>query len=178
MKKLVIVINGRGGVGKDTLCDLAATRYAVTNLSSITPIKELAARCGWAGEKTDKARRFLSDLKRLLIAYNDYPTTWAAAQYRTFLAGDDQILFMHIREPEEIDKFVRATHGQAKTLLIRGGRRDAQRASAYGNPSDDGVEDYAYDYYYVNDAPLDQVREEFLAFLDRVYEKDSAVLTE
>ena len=29
MKKAVIVINGAGGVGKDTLCDLAAKHFKV-----------------------------------------------------------------------------------------------------------------------------------------------------
>ena len=47
MKKAVIVINGAGGVGKDTLCDLAAKHFNVYNVSSITPIKEIASLCGW-----------------------------------------------------------------------------------------------------------------------------------
>ena len=42
--KLTIVINGMGGVGKDTLCRFAAERYKTENISSITPIKELAMR--------------------------------------------------------------------------------------------------------------------------------------
>lgn len=36
MKKIVIIINGNGGVGKDTLCDFAAEKYKVTNVSAIT----------------------------------------------------------------------------------------------------------------------------------------------
>ena len=42
MLKTIIVINGAGGVGKDTLCNIAARHFAVWNISSITPIKELA----------------------------------------------------------------------------------------------------------------------------------------
>ena len=169
MKKLVIVINGRGGVGKDTLCDFAAKHFSVMNVSSITPVKELAAQCGWAGEKTDRARRFLSDLKALLIAYNDFPTVWAKRRYEEFLAGDAEIMFLHVREGEEIAKFVAATEGRAKTLLIRPGKRDAERA-AYGNVSDDCVEMYAYDYYYVNDLPLEKAEADFVAFLRGIYE--------
>ena len=55
MSKVAIVINGPGGVGKDTLCELAARHFKVRNVSSITPIKEIAAMCGWHGEKDDKA---------------------------------------------------------------------------------------------------------------------------
>ena len=146
MKKLTLVINGRGGVGKDTLCEAAAARYRVMNVSSITPIKELATACGWKGEKTDRARRFLADLKALTAAYNDYPTAWITERYRDFLAGEDDILFVHIREGEEIRKFVAATKGEAKTLLVRADRRMA--AHTYGNASDDMVENYSYDYYF------------------------------
>ena len=163
MKKLTLVINGRGGVGKDTLCEVAATRYRVMNVSSITPIKELAAACGWQGEKTDRARRFLSELKRLTAEYNDYPTAWITARYREFLEGDSEILFVHIREGEEIRKFVAATGGEARTLLVRADRR--MPAHTYGNAADDLVEAYAYDYYFDNDAPAKEAGEAFLAFL-------------
>ena len=163
MKKLTLVINGRGGVGKDTLCDAAATRFRVMNVSSITPIKELAAICGWSGEKTDRARRFLADLKALTSAYNDYPTNWITERYRDFLAGEDEILFVHIREGEEIRKFVDATGGEAKTLLVRADRRMA--AHTYGNASDDLVESYSYDYYFDNDDAPEVAAEKFLALL-------------
>ena len=164
--KLTIVINGKGGVGKDTLCRFAAERYKTENVSSITPIKELAAACGWQGEKTDRARKFLSDLKALTAAYNDYPTAYLSDRYRAFLSSDDELLFVHIREPEEIRKFVSATDGAAKTLLIRGGERCER--GAYGNASDDGVENYPYDYVFVNDRPLDETRAAFLDFLDGI----------
>ena len=89
MKKTVIVINGRGGVGKDTLCDFARAHFKVKNISSITPIKEIAAQCGWDGKKDNKSRKFLSDLKKLCVEYNDYPTVWALGQYKDFLLTDE-----------------------------------------------------------------------------------------
>ena len=64
MNKAVIIINGAGGVGKDTLCDAAATSYKTRNISTITPIKEIAAQCGWNGAKDNKSRKFLSDMKK------------------------------------------------------------------------------------------------------------------
>lgn len=163
MKKTVIVINGAGGVGKDTLCSFAEKHFKVMNVSSITPIKEIAAMCGWQGEKTDKARKFLSDLKALSIEYNDFPTLWAMKKYKEFLESDNEIMFLHIREGVEIEKFVRATDGKAKTLLIRGGSRMTK--SNYGNASDDLVENYPYDYYFVNDKSLEEAELEFINFL-------------
>ncbi len=168
MKKLAIVINGCGGVGKDTLCQLASKHFAVQNVSSVTPIKELAAVCGWNGSKDRRSRKFLSDLKRICASYNDYPNRWVHQQYVAFLESDAQILFVHIREGKEIKKFVEQTGGAAKTLLIRGGDRFKRCGKSYGNASDDGVEDYPYDYYYTNEKTLSEAEREFCALIGTV----------
>ncbi len=172
MKKIAIVINGQGGVGKDTLCELAEENFSIYNVSSITPIKEIAKRFGWSGSKDDKSRKFLADLKALSVEYNDFPTLGLKERYSEFLSGDAQIMFIHIREPEEIAKFVSATEGEAKTLLIRGGER--VRLSAYGNAADDCVENYYYDYYYTNDKPLDVAKKEFTSLLQDILNGDDS----
>lgn len=47
MKKTVIIINGAGGAGKDTLCAIAARHYAVTSVSAVTASrKSLASALG------------------------------------------------------------------------------------------------------------------------------------
>lgn len=166
MEKAVIVINGSGGVGKDTLCEMAAKRFKVENVSSITPIKEIAAMCGWNGQKDDKSRKFLADLKRLSLEYNDYPTLWATEKYDEFLSSECEIMFVHIREPEEIAKFVKSTGGAAKTLLIRGGER--MKRGAYGNAADDGVENYSYDYYFDNDGTLEEAEVGFISLMSKI----------
>ena len=168
MKKYVFVIYGPGGVGKDTLCAMAAKHFKVKNVSSITPIKEIATLCGWTGEKTDRARKFLADLKALTVDYNDYPTKWITKEYEAFLEGNDEIMFVHIREGEEIRKFVDATGGRAITLLVRGGRRFRHFGGAYGNAADDGVEKYRYDYVFYNDRPLSETERVFVSFLSRI----------
>ena len=170
MNKAVIIINGAGGVGKDTLCSIAEKHFKVRNISSVDPIKEIASMCGWRGEKTDKARKFLSDLKMLTVNYNDFPTNWAKAQFENFLTTDEELLFVHIREPEEIAKFVSATDGKAVTLLVRAGRRFVH-GNKYGNASDDGVEEYPYNYIFYNDRPLgEETERHFLSYLDRMVE--------
>ena len=166
MKKIAIVINGGGGVGKDTLCDLAAKHFNIINISTIDPIKELAVMAGWKGEKTDKARKYLADLKALCVAYNNYPTEWALERYRQFLSGDADILFVHIREPEEIEKFVNATDKNAKTLLVRA--KERLKRSSYGNAADDRVEEYSYDYYFSNDGTLEESERDFAALLKSI----------
>ena len=169
MKKITVVINGAGGVGKDTMCDLAAKHYRVRNISSITPIKEIATLCGWDGRKDDKSRKFLADLKALCVDYNDLPTQWALREYREFLTTDEQIMFVHIREGEEIEKFVKATDGKARTLLIRGGSRMTK--SCYGNRSDDDVEKYSYDYYFVNDKSIEEAEQGIVSLMAQMLDE-------
>lgn len=166
MKKAVIVINGAGGVGKDTLCDLAAKHFKVYNMSTIMPIKDIARMCGWDGSKDDKSRKFLADLKQLTVDYNDYPTMWGLERYHEFLESDNEVMFLHIREPEEIAKYVRATDGAAKTLLVRGGARMSK--CHYGNAADDCVEQYEYDYYFMNDKTLEDAERDFCALLAEI----------
>ena len=164
--KIAIVINGKGGVGKDTLCEGAAKRFKVKNISSITPIKEIAKLCGWDGSKDDRSRKFLAELKQLCVDYNDYPTVWAKGEYEQFLLSDEEIMFVHIREPEEISKFVKATGGEAKTLLVRADSRLAK--NVYGNAADDNVENYAYDFYFDNEGEVLEMQEKFCALLSEI----------
>lgn len=169
-EKLVVIINGSGGCGKDTLCNLAAKHYRCQNHSSIDPIKEMAKLGGWIGLKDEKSRKMLSDLKRLSIEYNDWPTKYLIRKYYEFERSDDDILFLHIREPDEIHKFLDALkHSEDIELrdveiLVR--RRDAPKM--LGNDSDDGVEGFPYDYEFVNDEDLASAEEKFVHILQDI----------
>ena len=169
MNKAILVINGQGGVGKDALCEIAEKHFKVKNISSITPIKEIAKMCGWDGKKDDRSRKFLADLKQLSVEYNDYPTLWAVEQYKAFLSSEEEVMFVHIREPEEIKKFVNGTDGKAKTLLVRAG--DRIKRGAFGNAADDLVENYDYDLYFMNDKTLEEAEEGFVTLLSELLNK-------
>lgn len=165
MKKTVIILNGRGEVGKDTLCDMISGYYPVMNVSSITPIKEIARQCGWTGEKNDKSRMFLSDLKRLLTNFNDYPTLYLLRQYEQFKNSDNRILFVQIREGTEIDKLKAQIDCPCFTLLVK---RSSQDFGKWGNVSDDEVESYEYDYIFDNCKPLEVTGPVFKSFIDDI----------
>lgn len=169
VKKLVIVINGAGGVGKDALCAAASARFAVKNVSAITPIKKIALENGWDGQKTPRARKFLSDLKRCFIAFNDLPNRYLLSEYRDFLRDGNEILFVHIREGDQIDAFKReVSEIPCVTLLVRRAGQE-YGVGAERNDSDDNVERYEYDYRYDNDKSLTDAERDFPVFLENIF---------
>ena len=172
MKKTVIIINGTGGAGKDTLCGLASKHYKVKNISAITPIKEIAGHYGWNGEKDSRARKFLSDLKKVFIDDNDMPTKYLHGEYKEFLEGEEELLFVHIREKEEIDKFKALVGEACVTLLVERERKGMKGyRDSWGNASDDEVKDYQYDYYYINNKPLPETEKDFVTLIEKIMQK-------
>ena len=98
--KFVVVINGSGGSGKDTVVDIVAQHYEVLNTSSIAPIKEILSLAGVPESefKTDAGRKLLSDVKLAFTEYNDLPFRCMKEIYVAFLAWDDvEIMFVPIR---------------------------------------------------------------------------------
>lgn len=152
--KQVIIINGKGGCGKDTFCAQIqeARPKSVTVFSSVDSIKYVALAGGWDGEKDEKGRLLLSRLKEAFTEYNDLPFEDTKAVWRKFMEDDvAEILFLHIREKSEIEKtveWIRGRGGRVCTLLIR--RTTPGWRPASGNPSDDGAERGDYDYVYEN----------------------------
>lgn len=105
MKKKVIIINGTGGSGKDTFVEFCKEHVPVMNVSSVDVIKSAASVLGWDGKKDEKSRKFLSDLKKLAVEYNDSVFKYIKDEYDKFIHGREAVLmFIHIREPEEIER--------------------------------------------------------------------------
>lgn len=144
MHKQIVVINGTGGSGKDTFVEFCSKYGRVMNFSSVDKVKEVARLIGWNGQKTEKDRKFLSDLKRLTTEYNDMAFNSIKEAIGKFKESDKEILFIHIREPEEIQRAVVAFG--AKTLLVK---RDGI-AKIESNYSDASVENYNYDFVIEN----------------------------
>lgn len=72
----IVVINGFPGAGKDefvSCCKKLIGEPYVRNISTVDFVKYIATECGWDGTKTPKNRAFLSNLKDLLIEWNDVP---------------------------------------------------------------------------------------------------------
>lgn len=159
MDKRVIIINGVGGSGKDTFAELCAKHIKVINISSVDKVKEAAKiLVNWNGEKNEKSRKLLVDLKKLSIDYNNYPTTYILERYEEFKRSDALILFVHIREISEIVKLKKRLN--AETLLIVNPRVP----DITSNSSDANVNKYRYDYVIENAGTLEELEEKAREF--------------
>lgn len=167
-KKIIIIINGKGSSGKDTICKIVGKYYNVAVISEISPIKEIAKLAGWNGEKDDKSRKMLADLKAIFISYNNLPYHYAMQEIQKFSDSANEILFIHIREKEEILKIINDSPIPVYTLLVK--RLDQEFIDrVYGNDADDGVENFDYDFYYVgNNINKYELEHSFMNFFNTV----------
>ena len=182
MIKQVFIINGSGGVGKDTFVEFVEMiptfefidknenstvwfkNLEIRNYSSVSKVKEIAKIIGWNGEKTERDRKFLSDLKLLTTEYNDMPLNDMKKYTRSFMNSADinRILFLHIREPEEIAKAVNEfKEYNVKTILVR---RDSIKHIT-SNMADENVYNYNYDIVINNNSTLEELRKKAECFL-------------
>lgn len=159
--KQIIVINGQGGAGKDAFIELlASSKLKIINVSSVDGIKELARMVGWNGAKEERDRKFLSDLKILTSNYCGFSEYYLIKKAKEFLESENDLMFVHIREPFYIRTFLNK-FPSAKTLLIRRGE-----SSSYGNVADDNVFNYDYDYVIDNCGSLGDLEEKGVQLLE------------
>ena len=178
----IVIINGTGGSGKDTfvtMCKDALGEDRVLNISTVDFVKEVADFCGWDGTKTSKNRKFLSDLKDLLTEWDNIPfnkvvddiDAWA---YERIADGEyeQSLVFVHCREPKEIEKFAEHYNiddEKITTLLIR---REVAENVQQINHADNDVLNYSYDYTIYNNYSLSALRAQAEIFLREYLELD------
>ena len=160
MSKKIFIINGSGGVGKDSFVKLFADNYGrdlVWNYSSVDKVKRIAKEIGWKGKKTEKDRKFLSDLKLLTTEYNNMPFNDLTKKIKAFENSEAQVLFLHIREPEEISKIIEYCLTfdtlSIHTILVQ--RKGTIQITS--NMADKNVFNYIYDITIHNDGELDDL---------------------
>jgi hypothetical protein len=152
MKK-ILIMNGSGGVGKDTFVAALKKFRPVMHTSIVKPVKDLATTIGWNGMKSEKDRKFLSDLKVLIDEYNDYNYKLVAREVDFFLNQDDyfQIFCIDMREKKDIDRLVKQ-FGAKKVLVTRDSVKQVT-----SNIADAGVYEVDYDYFIHNDGTIEDL---------------------
>lgn len=131
-------------------------------ISSVDIIKEVARRLGWNGEKDDKSRKFLSDLKDLSTQYSDAPLEYLTKEFNRVKDHDNVMLFMHIREPEEIQR-AKERFGALTLLIKRPGYEPIQ-----SNHADRDVDQFDYDYTIVNNGTMQDLEQQASDFIEKV----------
>lgn len=158
--KKIVIINGSGGVGKDTFVDFCRIYANIINISSVDKIKEAAKILGYDGGKTEEDRKFLSDLKLLSTEYNNYPYEYIRTNIEQFKNDRSLgVMFIHVREPEEIDK-LKKEFG-CITLLIQ----NVNKEGISSNMADANVENYEYDYVVHNDDDIHTLKQKATTFI-------------
>jgi len=170
----IICINGGAEVGKDKFVKIfkEISTKRVKNLSSIDKVKSVAELCfGWDGKKDDKSRKFLSEMKKAWADFNDGPTKYLLDKIKIdteycIKKGKDvknNIYFIHIREPHEIDKIKKIYGDDCTTILIR---KDVDISP--DNPSDKNVENYDYQHIIDNNGNINDLKHIIKKFIENL----------
>ena len=148
MEKMIFVINGKAGSGKDTFVEyINRVGSSAISISTVDMIKQAATMLGWDGVKTPEARKFLSDLKDISTQFNEFPYRDACKRARTSI---HDYVFIHCREPEEIDKIKKELN--CLTVYIN---RDVPGCDT--NHADINVTKYVYDIVVDNKGTSDDL---------------------
>ena len=167
----VIILNGYGKVGKDKFSELCMKHHKNSiNWSTVDEVKKiLKNNFGWNGEKTNKSRKFLSELKRIWTEYNNGPFLDIVNKIskNQFKLNDydknDFIYFIHCREPQEIEKFVNEYKDNCITVLLK-----RENINIPDNDSDKNVNNFNYDYIIDNNGTIDDLDKLAIDFLNKI----------
>ena len=92
----IFILNGVGTSGKGTFVEFV-NKYAPTYKYSIADLSKKAAEIlGWDGSKSERDRKFLSDIIDLATEYNDAPfrdVLFTVKKFETNLIKDNVLIF-------------------------------------------------------------------------------------
>ncbi len=163
----IFIVDDSEGIFSNTI-----GKYIPTLKCSILDLpKEAAKVLGWDGDKTEKDRRFLSDIMGLSTDYNDAPFKDVLSLVTDFKNNKDyaeyKVLIIDMRDPKDIARAVK-TFG-ADTILIR----NPNVKKINSNHADRDVENYEYDYIIENNGTLEQLDEVAKRFVNYIKNHDN-----
>ncbi len=154
MIKKIFITNGNGRSGKDTFASMINKYIPSYKYSIIEKPKEAAKVLGWdSNTKTERDRKFLSDIMDLSSDYNDCPfrdVLSVAVDFKNDLI-DTEVLLIDMRDTKDIARAVEVFG--AETILIRNPNIKPIKT----NHADANTENFQYDYIIENDGTLEQL---------------------
>lgn len=166
----IVIINGSGGVGKDTFVDLmkqfvenSRSSIFIHNISTVDQVKQALKLLGWEEVvKTEEDRNNMSIMKNISVKSYDgvfkYVYDYVKSVCDIYNRMDDYsklyrhtIIFIHCREPEEIKRL--CNEFNAYSLLVCNNRVK----HITSNPSDENVYKYNYDFVLHNNGSVEDL---------------------
>ena len=162
MDKLVFIVNGKPRAGKDTFAMILNRYMNVYKYSAVTKVKEIATLCGWDGQKEERDRKFLHELKMLTSEYSDMAYQDVVNEIKKYRNGEIEadIFIVDVREPEEIERLAKEVG--ALTVFIENNNVPAITSNA----ADANVENYEYDFVVSNNGTMNDFEEEIKLFME------------
>lgn len=149
----IFTVNGFPRSGKDTFIRFLIKRYPKCfHTSMIHSIKDYLFASGvWHGQKTEKDRNMLSEIKDVLDKYNDFSYNEIRQEIVKYqeLCGTD-VFFIDAREPKDLQRF--KDEYEAKSIFIK---RDAHKTAS--NHADQNVLNFDYDFIIENNGTLEDL---------------------
>lgn len=163
MDNKIFIINGPAESGKDTFVEFCTDfavkhKLKVHNISSVDPVKQAAKILGMT-KKDEAGRQLLADIKQAWVRYNDGPLKYLVEEINS---AEESIVFLHIREPEEIKK-IRKIYPHTQTVFV-----DRKNAIAYRNGADDSTSEIEYDITIDNNSNLEELKLHAQKFIQKL----------
>lgn len=155
----IFYVNGVARSGKDTFVNTVKENYSrVHNISSVDKVKEICVSVfGWDGNKDDKGRALLSDIKSAWTKYNDGPAMEMKAyvdevkrKEKFEKHSSENIIFIMVREATEIAK-MKNMMGGLSIVIERPGITACQTEKNFLKDN----KGFKYDITIVNDSDED-----------------------
>ena len=159
---IVFYINGVEGSGKSEFIQAVTNNFSrVHDISSVDGIKEKAKKeFGWDGQKDERGRELLRDLKAASIKYNDGPAECIKTKLTEIKKSEEKekhssenIVFVTIRETEEIKKLQAYIPG--KTISIE---RPGIEVGATEKEFIKANKAFKYDFTYKNEGTINDLQ--------------------
>ena len=162
MDKLVFIVNGKPRAGKDTFAMILNRYMNVYKYSAVTKVKEIATLCGWGGQKEERDRKFLHELKMLTSEYSDMSYQDVVNEIEKYRNGEIEadVFVVDVREPEEIERLAKEVG--AITVFIENNNVPA----IMSNAADANVENYEYDFVIRNNGTMKEFEDEIKLFME------------
>lgn len=168
-RKIILIINGYPGAGKDTFADvvvgaLSDIGWHARSVSSIDPIRAMLRKEGIPVDRKGPAeRKLMSDVKAAFNAYDRYADRLAVKAALDFVQRPgDRAIFVHVREPDSIefmDGIVQQANPSGKFWFTTVFIERQFDSAVLSNDSDRGVEAHEYTFRVFNNDTREKFEE-------------------